>query len=390
MKSYITAALSAIVFVASYSCVKNTTPDITEDSEKWPEYEAPVPETIEFSNAEFIYNGDDIGEGISDGWLVRLYTDMEIDSAGNPIGPGVALQLLLNVTFDKDQSADPEFLSGVYTEMLNSGNFAAGTFVSGYIDYIDMPGGRIEIADATFYADIADGSTEMDYDLIDEGALEIKRNPDGTYSIEGVLVGKKYTKRYISWNGDIQPKSNVPEEIPNSTLDSDVASLEFSQGHVLDKGDCFYLKDDSYRCFLVFLTDKTIDMSTGRPAGNGRFLRLEFLVPWSTKTEDGIPAGTYSIAERNPDTSMDRDKIVPGIAIAGLPDCFSYPYISGSWYVEMQDGIWSDKYARVSGGSINVVRGADGGHDMTFNLTDCQESPKTISGKAVFKEMITH
>lgn len=35
-----------------------------------------VPDTIRFTNAEFTYNGDDIGEAISDGWIIKLYTDM--------------------------------------------------------------------------------------------------------------------------------------------------------------------------------------------------------------------------------------------------------------------------------------------------------------------------
>ena len=38
------------------------------------------------------------------------------------------------------------------------------------------------------------------------------RSADGTFTIEGVLVGKKYTKRYFKWTGSIEPRNYVPEE----------------------------------------------------------------------------------------------------------------------------------------------------------------------------------
>lgn len=122
---------------------------------------------------------------------------MATDLTGSFIGPGTVVQLLLNVALDPEQSADAEFLPGIYSEMYNSGNFAPGTFVSGYMNYIDLPGERIEMADATFYADIDEGSTEMEYDLIDEGAVRITSDGNDIYTIEGILVGKKYTKRYF-------------------------------------------------------------------------------------------------------------------------------------------------------------------------------------------------
>ena len=91
--------------------------------------------------------------GYSDGWIVKLYTDMEIDEAGAPVGPGVVTQLLLNAEYDQSQSGSAEFLSGRYTEMFNSGNFSPGTFVSGYMTTINLPGQQLELADATFYAE---------------------------------------------------------------------------------------------------------------------------------------------------------------------------------------------------------------------------------------------
>lgn len=108
-------------------------------------------------------------------------------------------QLLLNVPLNKEQTADAEYLTGIYSEMLNSGNFAPGTFVSGYIDYIELPGERLELADATFYADVEEGSTKMDYDLIDEGVVSITSDGKGTYTIEGIRISGRTSGRRRRW-----------------------------------------------------------------------------------------------------------------------------------------------------------------------------------------------
>lgn len=359
------------------SCEKNG-----GDHENGNTFIEPVADTTFFTNAEFIYNGDDIGEATSDGWVIKMYTDMDIDEAGAPVGPGAVLQMLLNVEYNEQQDADAAFLPGTYREMYNSGNFVPCTFVSGYISQIDLPGGeRLELADATFYADVMDGSTEMDYDLIDEGALTITDNEDGTYTIKGILVGGKFTKRHFSWTGEVEPRNNVPQETPNSTLSSDISNPEFTKGLLQDKGDCFYLGDQSYRCLLLFLADDPIVFSYGKPAGSGKVLRLEITVPWETDVDEGgIPEGTYTMTTRNQDTSIDRDKIVPGIAIPGLPNVFAAWKMAGAWYYEMQDGNWTDTYARIDNGTVTVSREDDGSHVIEFDLLDCQKNPRRISG----------
>jgi len=375
--------LCACIFT---SCVKTPPVDGTDDSG----FKEAVPVKTTFTNAEFIYHGDDIGEGFSDGWQIKLYTDMEIDEAGAPIGPGCVVQLLLNVRYDENQSADAAMLPGTYSEMVNSGNFAPGTFVNGYISYIDVPGGRLELADATFYADVEDGSTQMDYDLIDEGAVSISMNEDGTCSIEGVLVGKKFTKRYFSWKGEVNPKDNSPEIIPNSTLKSDIEDISFTQGLLQDKGDIFYLKDESYRCLLLYLGSDSADMSSFRPAGDGPVLRLEMLVPWETDIHsDGIPAGEYPMMARNADTSFDKENIVPGVSLEGLRDVFAAWEMAGCWYYELKDGEWTDTYARISSGVITVNRPEDGSHRISYDLQDCQQPAKKITGTTVISTIRT-
>ena len=390
-KSLIYGALVAVLALI-VACEKPEQPQQPVDPDPQPKPEQgfveAVPDTVTFTNADFIYYGDITGESFADDWVVKLYTDMEIDDFGNPIGPGTVTQLQLNAKFDEDQSADPSKLKGVYREMMNSGNFAPGTFVSGYMVRLDLPGQTIEMGDGTFYADLSEGSTEMDYDLIDEGAVSIQPNDDGTYIIEGVLVGKKYTKRYFRWTGNIDPRNYVPEETPNSTLTQDMTGLTFDQGQLQDKGDYFYRMDESYRCLLIYLGDESVDMSASRPAGDGAVLRLEVLVPWEVDiTKDGIPSGTYKMTDRNLDTSIDKDNIVPGVAIPGLPNVFAAWKVAGAWYYELEGGEWSQTYARIDEGEIVIDNHGDGSYTISYDLLDCQTVPKKIQGTTTLAEL---
>ena len=134
--------------------------------------------------------------------------------------------------------------------------------------------------------------------------------------------------------------------------------------------------------------DKTAEFPFDRPTGTSRVLRLEVLVPWETDFREGIPAGTYEIIKRNPDTSMDRDKIVPGGAIAGLPDEFAEWKMAGAWYYEMVDGDWSKTYARIDSGTITVARGENGSHTVSYILKDCNEN--AIAGSTFLETIDTY
>ena len=346
--------------------------------------------TVEFVECEVSYMGDDIGERSSDGWIVKLYTDMDIDETGNPIGPGAVMQLLLNVRYNEAQEPEVQLLEGRYTSQINSGDYSSGSFVYGYMDYIDLPAGRVERPDGTFYADVADGSTSMEADLIDDGAVQITDNGDGTHTIEGTLVGKKCLKRRFIWRGTIEPRSYVKPQTPNTTLEGNLRLTTLTHALLQDRGDYFYLRDESCRSLLLFLADEDITFSYGKPQGSGRLLRLELLVPWSCDVADGIPAGTYPMLTRNADTSIDRDKLTPYHAVPGLPNSFSYPYWAGAWYVEMTDGVWSERYACLVGGHVIVERGEDGSHRITCHLEDCAEPRNNVTTEVTLsKESLT-
>lgn len=385
MKNYIKSLAIILLTAVCIACERHVEPP-TSIPETDKGFVEAVPDTVVFANADFIYYGNESVDLDSDWWVIKLYTDMEIDLTGAPIGPGAVTQLCLNVKYNESQTPDPSYLKGVYREMMNSGNFAPGTFASGYMVKLELPGQTLELADGTFYASLAEGSTDMDYDLIDEGALSIQPNDDGTYTIEGVLVGKRYTKRYFTWTGLVEPRNNVPEETPNSTLKYDLAGISFAQCQLQDKGDSFYLMDESYRCLLLYLAEESVDMSSYRPAGNGGVLRLEFLVPWEVDYKSGIiPEGTYSMITRNEDTSIDKDKIVPGAAIPGLPNVFAAWKVSGSWYYDLNEGVWGETYARIDKGTITISKDTEGNPIVIYDLEDCQGVPRKITGQTSLK-----
>lgn len=358
-------ALSLLLCVAIVSC------DNTHGGTIDTEFEEKESITTIFPNIEVYYSGDVIGESQSDAWTVKFYTDMEYDLYGNLVGPGEIMQILLNANFEKDQRPNLKQLEGRYVAQSNSGDFSAYTFIYGYMDYIDLPDGRHERPDGTFYASFADGSTEMNADFADDGSVDIVANSDGTYTISGTLVGKQCRKRNFSWRGTIEPKSEVVEKVKNSLLTSDISLSTLTQVQMQDKGDSFYIKDESYRNILLFLAEPTISFEWGKPKGSGEVLRLELLVPWDTDINEGLPAGTYTMMVRNADTSINREDIVPYRIVPGLPDRFMVPYWAGAWYVRYADGAWGDNYARIDGGTVTVERGEDGSHRFICNLTDC-------------------
>lgn len=372
--------LVAVLFV----CCDNSQPTDNSQPEGFVEREAPE---VVFTNIEVAYVGDDIGEQTSDGWLIKLYTDMEIDPAGNPIGPGSVMQILLNTPYDSQQAANVAYLAGVYLSQANSGDFSSGTFVSGYTNVIELPGERLEIADATFWADVAEGTTTMDYDLLDDGAVEIVRSGNH-FEIEGVVVGKKCRKHRFSWSGAIEPKSYVEPEVPNSTLTADVTLNGLSRMYLQDRGDIYYLRDESYRCFTLFLASEGVDFSSGKPSESGEFLRLDLLVSWQSDVAEGIPAGTYEMTTRNADTSIDRQNLVPYTLIPGLPNRFTYPYWSGSWYVELTAGEWGPNYARIDEGRVVVERDQRGAHRIVCTLGDSSEASYAVEADVRMEEFM--
>ncbi len=334
---------------------------------------------IFYTNAEVAYMGDDVGEESSDGWMLKFYTDMESDALGNPIGEGSVLQILLNGAYNYKQEPNVQFIEGIYNPQVNSGDFAPFTFVDGYMEQIELPSGRIELPASTYFGYFAEGGSEMQVDLLDDGAIEVRSNGDGSHTIEGVLVGQRCIKHRFLWKGIITPTSYVEPEVPNSTIGADKVLTGKVKGAVQDRGDYFGLRDESCRVFLLFLGEESVDLTTNQPKGSGRLIRLELLVPWDSKVADGVPAGEYGMVSRNDNTSIDREALVPFATIPGLPDCFNFPYWSGAWYVEYALDAWGEEYARIDSGSVVVERTPSGAHRITCELKDCATPSHTIT-----------
>ena len=185
----------AVGAVLSWSCDSKDSVESTAPGDD-------APETIEFSAAQAIYYGDDGGTGLSDMWCIRLYTDMEQDESGNPVGPGQLMQISCNTSQESKLTID--CLEGVFSEPSGTDDYSVGTFNPGYMLSIDMPDGTIEAPAMSYFGDVVDGSTEFVADLLNEGYVAIDINSDGTFTIEGVLTGEALVDRYFTYTGILE------------------------------------------------------------------------------------------------------------------------------------------------------------------------------------------
>lgn len=321
-------------------------------------FREPVPETITLDDAVVTYYGDDSYSGVSDLWTL----DLAQSSAGQ------RLVLSLNVTPNPAGVPDPGLLAGTYRMPANSGDMSAGTYNPGYMTEQDRPNGAVMVPAGTYLAGVT--AETSDADLLREGACTVEVDADGRMRIEGTLVGTSYLKRYFTYEGTpqfVDGSGTSGSGVPNSNLDADVRLELLSATRIVDKGDSYFLGDESYRHFVFFLADAGIDLSTQWPGGDGELLRIELFVPWDTDPADGIPAGIYTVPDDVPPSGgVYREDIVPYRIVPGYPDKFTSN--SGTWYQYMEAGQWV-RYARITGGTLTVER-PDGRYRITAEFTD--------------------
>lgn len=334
-------------------------------------FEEPVPETLAFENAVLTYYGDDSFSGVSDLWTIELTTAMSTDEAGNPVGPGQCLTVSLNAGPNMEATPDLRFLNGSYFMPVSTGDLSVGTFNPGYMAEQDRPNGAVEVPAGSFFGNLAAGSAQFDADLLREGNCKVTVNDDGSLSVEGMMVGTDYLKRIFTYRGTprmVDYSAGKESEVPNSNLTSDVELTSLSAMRIVDKGDSYFLGDESYRTFEIYLADAGIDLTPTWPAGSGELLRIELFVPWDTTVEEGLPTGVYTFPEEVPPYGgIYREDIVPFRVIPGYPDKFTNN--TGTWYQSLDEGLWVD-YARITGGTVTVER-PDGQYRITVDLTDC-------------------
>lgn len=167
-----------------------------------PPFVEAVPETTVFTDAEAVYYGDDGNTGISDMWNIILTTDMEHDALGNPLGPGKMLQISCNTSREQEMSSD--CLEGVYVAPSADYDYSIGTFNPGSMVSVDIPGGSLEAPAMSYFGDLSSGSQDFVPDLLREGHTVVDINDDGTFTIEGTLIGQMFLKRNFTYTGELR------------------------------------------------------------------------------------------------------------------------------------------------------------------------------------------
>lgn len=392
MKRKFRIIIPILVFTAfAAGCRKDNAPGNQDDTKKDDGFEELVPERPEYVSAALSYYGS-AGLTTSDYWVISLYTDMETANDGTMTGPGQTIRLAVNAQYNEKQSADIKYLIGEYTQPSNSGDYSPGTFMTGYINEIDGPGGKEQKPAGTYFGNLPSGSTDIEADLLREGGFTITDNGDGTYTVEGILVGTDYLKRYFSYTGQLTVNDSSGEDpdekVPNSNLEADVdlSLISFTQSSLTDNGDFFFLGDESYRIFVLYIAEDGVALSekAGTPSGKGKLMRIEFSVPYATNVEDGIPEGEYTIMKRT-GGGIAREDIVPFRVVEGRPDVFENN--TGTWYQEIDGSGWIE-YARIADGSVTVVRNGSG-HKLTIDLKDCSDPAWSLNGTWETSEAIT-
>lgn len=203
-----------------------------------------VAETIVFSDAEAIYYGDDGNTGVSDMWLIRLYSDMEHDQSDNPLGPGQMIQISCNTY--RIYEIQTDCLEGFYSTPSGSDDYSSGTFNPGYIIRIELPDSSIEGPAMSYFAEFAANSSDFIPDLLREGYVSVDINTDGTFIIEGTMIGQMFLKRNFTYTGDIRTidMSSTPDTKSSNDcryeidyeMSSDIMRFDFG---VYKAGQCF-------------------------------------------------------------------------------------------------------------------------------------------------------
>lgn len=166
-----------------------------------PVVEETTREIIEFTDGEAIWYGDDGNTEVSDMWNIRLYTDMDRDEAGNPVGPGQMIQISCNT--DQDTKANADNLRGVYVTPSDEYDYSPGTFNPGYLVEIEIPGGYISAPAMSYFGELEEGSTEPAPEFLEEGSVSVEINADGTFTIEGSMTTESAISKDFTYTGEL-------------------------------------------------------------------------------------------------------------------------------------------------------------------------------------------
>jgi len=196
-----------------------------------PPFVEAVAQTIEFTSAQAYYYGDDGNTEQSDMWNLRLSC------------PECFVQISCNTLLADELT--PDCLVGYYTASTTIGKYSPDSFNSGYMLKIELPDEIIEGPAMSYFGEYTSDSNVM-VDLLREGYVNIDMNSDGTFTIEGTMVGQMFLKRNFIFTGELdlidltaasetKSSNDCRYEIDYEML-SDIMRFDFG---VHKAGECF-------------------------------------------------------------------------------------------------------------------------------------------------------
>ena len=278
----------------------------------------------------------------------------------------------LNVPLNHDMSVIP---NGRYYAADNMYSFVEYTYGIGYgeVGYYQ---------DGTMYMHKEANSSELSYDLLETGYIDISNSGD-EYTITAVVSGRHNNIHYFNFKGNlvVEDYTNWVNE-QHTTLRGDFELPAFTQQRLINRGDYYkygeYGGKVVYSLFEVYLATDGIDLSPTWPSGTGEYLRIEFTVADDLDEANGIPEGTYNVVERFNGGILSSDlipfNIMSGALVSGNR--------GGTWYVK-QENHADIEYARIDGGKVTVTRnGAE--HTLQIEFTDCASRANRVTGTYTF------
>lgn len=381
------SSLLAAALFFLISCTKTEVIENIIEVPAYPDLEDIRTDTLKATRADIEFYG--AYSATVDRWYVTLFTDSDVTydlGTDTYHGTGSVVKLCLQTRISNGGDKDIPVIAREYTAPDSYSDLMIGQFETGYTIPFDHPFfGQLDGWYGSYFLDLDSPS----YDPLPffDGQFNIKKNSDGTYAIEGLLVDDHFIKHRFIYEGKLE---NVTEyEFPgmgDSCIDSDIklTKEQLPKLEIRDKGDQ-YRYDNSFRNYRVYLTGPDVQVGPTKSiyekvslSGHGPVVLLDLFV--SPDAAGRIPAGEYKFAPREPNRGLDGSYIKPFRFVAGYPRRYSDP--QGCWYFNLDDsGLWTGDYAMVNGGTLTVSypNGSSGDPAIKAELIDCSDPAKKIT-----------
>lgn len=230
----------------------------------------------------------------------------------------------------------------------------------------------------SYYVDLTKEEYEADY--LQDGQFSIRDLGEGRIRVEGTVCGSKFTKRTFEYEGEYLKGEFDIASAENSTLTRDISlgREDLPNIYIKDEGHPFgiFMTDNACRNYYVYLYEDGVEFSENGKicGGHGKVMLLNLYVDWDANGM--IPAGKYSLTDRNPDCSIDRENGVPFRFVQGYPHRFSNP--QGCWFFQQDAEHWAGEYGMVMDGTVEISYN-QGKLAIEADLIDCGNPAKHIN-----------